>query len=144
MAASSVVAQLEALKKEYDEKRKAALTPLRERLNEIARLRAELNQEEAALRSELGEAATEPKTRTRRSSGRRVTATHKKEAIANFIRDGHIKNGQDLSSSLRAALRDAGFGVNDFRVLNNYLPSGWTSKSNGLRGTASKTTFHHG
>ena len=71
-----------------------------------------------------------------------MTALHKKEIIGRFITDGHIRDNSELTKELRAALKDEGFGVHDFRRLNDYLPSGWESRSNGLRGTAAKTTFH--
>lgn len=130
---------LEQIKEEFQRKMQEALEPARRRLDEIARERAELDREEAKLLAYLGEKTEKA---PRRRNARRVTAIHKKEVLAKFVREGHIQNGTEMTKSLRTALADEGIGSNDFRKLNEYLPSGWTAKSNGARGTAAKTVFY--
>lgn len=130
---------LEQIKEEFQRKMQEALEPARRRLDEIARERADLDREEAKLLAYLGEKTEKA---PRRRITRRVTSVHKKEVLAKFVREGHIKNGTEMTKSLRTALADEGIGSNDFRKLNEYLPNGWTAKSNGARGTAAKTVFY--
>ena len=136
---NSITQHLEDLKKQYEEQLKAAMEPARSRLKEIDSERAKLDQEEAEIRKLLGEDGP----RRRRSKGKRMTSLHKKEIVGRFINEGHIRNDMLMSKELREALKDEGFGPHDFRALNDYLPQGWEAKSNGLRGTAARTTFHH-
>lgn len=140
-----IAQQIERARQEFEQKMQAAKEPARKRLDEINQLRDELDREEADLLRLLNESPAKGgpgAKRTRRSSGKRVTRAHKREIIARFINQGHIKNNGDLTRELRIALSDEGFGPNDFRKMNDYLPSGWTSRSNGARGTAARTTFH--
>ena len=147
---TTIAVQLEQLKHEFEQKRKSLMEPARLRLQEIDRTRDELDREEEELRELLGEKKamthnlfTGPK-RQRRSSGKRMTAQHKKEVVARFVASGHIKANTDLSRELRAALTGEGLGNHDLRILQNYMPAGWQARSNGQRGLLAKTTFHHG
>lgn len=148
VASNQILEAIEKAKSHFEEQVKAALAPARARLAEISRLRDELDSEESKLRTLLGEskpaAAASSSSRRRRSSGRRMSSAAKKEIVARFIQEGHIRNGGELSRSLRVAMMEAGIGVNDFRILHQYLPAGWSAKNNGQRGSASKTTFHQG
>ncbi|MCC6545931.1 hypothetical protein IT570_02090 [Candidatus Sumerlaeota bacterium] len=72
-----------------------------------------------------------------------MTAQHKKEVLGKYVSQGYIKHGTVLSKELRTALKDEGLGTNDFRILSNYMPTGWEARSNGLRGTAASTIFHY-
>lgn len=136
--AGDITQELEKLQEEFERRKSEAMKPARDRLEEIRKIKAELDAEEEKLLGLLGEG----KDGRRRRRGKRMTAMHKKEIIGRYIQQGHIKNGSELTKSLRTALTDEGFGVNDFRKLTAYLPSGWEARSNGLRGTAARTTFH--
>lgn len=146
VASSNILGELDRLKREYEDRMKAALQPARQRLAEIDNQRSELDREEAKLLELLGEAPKVSGPARRRSAGggtrRRIPASHKKEVIARFINEGHIKDKGELTRGLRQALKDQGFGLNDFRKMNDYLPGGWTSKSNGRRGNAAETIFY--
>lgn len=141
-ATGSIKERLDEIQRRHQEQLRAEINkimqPARERLQEIAELRAKLDREERELLDILGEG----KGPGRRRKGKRVTAFHKKEIIGRFISDGHIKDNSELTKELRTALTDEGFGIHDFRKMNDYLPAGWQAKSNGLRGTAARTTFH--
>ena len=138
MDAGSITEQLELIKRKHEEELRQAMEPARKRLGEIQKIREELDREEEEIRSLLGE----QKSGRRRRRGKRMTAMHKKEILGRFISEGHIKDDADLTKELRTALMDEGFGVHDFRKLNDYLPAGWEADSNGLRGSAARTTFH--
>lgn len=133
-----ILQKVEDLKKKHEQELNQVMEPARKRLNEIKKEREALDKEEVELLRLIGE---EPSGRRRRR-GKRMTAMHKKEIVARFINEGHIKPEMEMTKELRTALRDEGFGPHDFRALNDYLPAGWTAKSNGLRGVAACTTFH--
>lgn len=134
---------VESLKKQFEQKLAGALEPAKKRLDEIQQIRDSLDREEQELLELLGVGTRKGGAkRGPRRGGRRVTAMHKKEVIGRFIAEGHIRNGGTLTRELRAALADEGLGSNDFRKLNEYMPSGWQAKSNGQRGFAALTTFH--
>ncbi len=118
------------IEEKAEERRKALIEPAKSRLAEISKLRDELDREEAHLLMLIGD-----KKSRRRRRGKRMTRAHKKEIVGRFINEGHIRDQQDLTKQLRAALTDEGFTSND------YLPSGWEARSNGMRGTAARTTF---
>lgn len=138
VTSNTIVKDLEALQEEYERKKMEALQPARNRLEEVRRQKAELESEEEELLEILGEG----KQDRRRRKGKRVTAVHKKAIMGDFIKEGHIRNGSELTKNLRTALSDAGLGVNDFRKLDDYLPPGWRAESNGLRGSAARTVFY--
>lgn len=141
--AGQILERLNEIEKRAREEREEALRPAKERLAQIEEERARLDQEEQKLLKilqELGGGHASPR-RKRRSSGRRMTSLHKKEVVAEFIREGHIRSGMQLSKELRAALIDRGFGNHDFRKLPEYMPHGWRADSNGMRGNAAKTVF---
>lgn len=143
---SAIEKDLQALEAEYHQRRKEKLSAASARLDAIAAERANLDAEERSIRALLGEglpsaAARIPVTRKRRAT--RTTAAQKKDVIARFIREGHIKHNELLTPSLRAALKDAGFNIHDFRRLNEYLPGGWRSESNGARGLLARTIFYN-
>jgi hypothetical protein len=137
--ANTINETLKKIDEEFQKARNNALAPARNRLAEIQEIKAQLQKEEEDLYVILGEDS--PRGR-RRHKGKRMTALHKKEIMGRFIEEGHIKHNSALTRELRAALTDEGFGINDFRKLTAYLPNGWEARSNGLRGTAAKTTFH--
>lgn len=141
-----IIERLNELNKRHEQEKEEALRPAKERLLEIERVRADLDQEEARLLQMLRELGATGvgvgARRRRRASGKRMTALHKKEIIAEFIRDGHITDGMAIGRDLRTALIDRGFGAHDFRKISEYMPAGWEARSNGMRGNAAKTTFH--
>ncbi len=138
--AGEINEELQRLEQEFSQKKAAVVEPARRRLEEIRRQKEELDKEEDQLLELLGERSSS--NGRRRRKGKRMTAMHKKEILGKFIQEGHIKDGSELTKQLRAALTDEGLGVNDFRQLSRYLPSGWEARSNGLRGSAARTTFH--
>ncbi len=136
-----IVAKLHQIEEEAEKRKKEVVAPARQRLQEIAQIREQLNAEEAQLRRILGLNDT-PAGRMKRSGKIRLTQRHKTEIMAKFIQAGHIRDGSVLSRELRTALVDEGYGQYDFRKLDNYMPSGWKAISNGVRGFGAKTTFH--
>lgn len=141
--ANEIQEQMSQLEREFEQKKQQLLEPAKRRLEEINANRAELDREEEEILQMLGQAKSGGgQRRRRRSGGKRMTAQHKKEIVGWFIDNGHIKNGTEMTRELRAALQEKGFGIHDFPKLNDYLPSGWEARSNGLRGTAAKTVFH--
>ena len=132
--------EVEKIRRQFDEKRNLALEPARKRLQEIREARAKLDREEEEILAALGEPIEGKK---RRTTGRRMTAQHKKSVLGKYVSQGYIKHGAALSKELRTALKDEGLGTNDFRILGNYLPPGWEARSNGLRGIAAETVFYY-
>ncbi len=139
--ALEITDSLKQIEEEYRKRMQEALAPARNRLDEIQQQRDALDREEDEIRRLLEMPTRERKPR-RRSTGKRMTAAHKKEIMGRFIEQGWVKDQTVLSKELRTALSDEGIGTNDFRKLNDYLPAGWEARSNGLRGTAAKTVFH--
>ncbi|CAN5211209.1 hypothetical protein BH09SUM1_BH09SUM1_08010 [soil metagenome] len=145
--AASIAEQLAQLEREFEARRVDLFEPARKRLDEIARMREDLDREEGELYEVIGESRGGPPKKQRKqraTGGKRMGAAHKKEIVGRFISKGHIKNNTDLSRELRIALEDEGLRSYDFRKMNEYLPSGWSARSNGQRGLLAKTTFHQG
>lgn len=136
--AHSIVEEMKALEEKHLKEKEELKAPARARLDEIEKLRRELDDEERHLRRILD---LEPGIRQRRRTGKRMTALHKKEILGRFITEGHIRHNMKLTKELRTALQDEGLGVHDFRKLNDYMPAGWQAKSNGQRGILAETIF---
>ena len=142
---TSLTEEMHAIKREMEDRQNQLRSRAQTRLAEIESARAVLDAEENEIRSFLnmpGAVAKGVKRRGPRTPGTRIPASAKAAVLADFIRDGHIRNGGKLTPELRSALRDAGFKPYDFPKIGTFLPAGWSATSNGQRGLLAETIFH--